>query len=60
MTKTILTLALGLLVSATAISQTYITHVKPMGKKEWGFINTKGEWVIEAKYAAVKDMILVK
>ena len=38
------------LLNFTAFSQNLITQVKPMGKKEWGYINSKGEMVIDAKY----------
>ena len=34
----------------TAFAQTLITQVKPMGKKEWGYINSNGETVIDAKF----------
>jgi hypothetical protein len=31
-------------------SQTYLAQVKPMGSKDWGYINLNGDLVIEAKY----------
>ena len=43
-------LALGLLAGISAIAQTYIILVKPMGVKEWGYANLKGELIIPAKY----------
>lgn len=43
-------IVLGFLVIQNAISQTYVAQVKPMGSKDWGYINLDGEMVIEAKY----------
>jgi hypothetical protein len=41
---------LVLLIGYSAFSQTYITQVKPIGSKLWGYANLKGEIVIEAKF----------
>ncbi len=43
--------ALFLTGAFTAFSQTYLTQVKPMGSKTWGYANQKGEMVIPAQYA---------
>lgn len=43
------TIALTLL-TLISVAQTTITQVKPIGVKEWGYINQTGEFVINAKY----------
>jgi len=48
--KSIITLALGLIVSFVAMSQTFITQVKPYEGKLWGYINQNGEMLIEPVY----------
>jgi hypothetical protein len=48
--KTLITITLTLLLTTGAFAQTYLTQARPADKKEWGYINQKGEWVIEAKY----------
>lgn len=34
----------------SSIAQNYLTLVKPMGSKEWGYVNQEGAFVIDAKY----------
>ncbi len=48
--RSIITIALGLLISVNALAQTYITQAKPYGEKLWGYINEKGETLIEPIY----------
>ncbi|MBL4594350.1 MAG: WG repeat-containing protein [Flavobacteriales bacterium] len=48
--KTLLTITLSLLLTTGAIAQSYLTQARPTDKKEWGYINEKGEFIIEAKY----------
>lgn len=48
--KSIITIVLSLVISIGAISQTYITQVKPYDSKLWGYMNQKGEMVVEAVY----------
>ena len=48
--KSITIIALSLLISLSTFAQTYITQVKPYGEKLWGYINQKGETVIEPTY----------
>ena len=48
--KTLITITLSLLLTTGAIAQTYLTQARPADKKEWGYMNEKGEWVIEPKY----------
>jgi len=48
--KSTITLILSLLVSFTAMSQTFITQARPFEEKLWGYINEKGETVIEPTY----------
>lgn len=43
-------IALALLISPFLSAQTYRTQVKPEGKKEWGYMNEKGEMVIAPMY----------
>src|ERR1035437_2345537 len=43
-------LAVVLLAGMTAIAQTYVILVRPLGVKEWGYANLKGELIIPAKY----------
>ncbi|MDH5365627.1 MAG: WG repeat-containing protein [Cyclobacteriaceae bacterium] len=48
--KSAFTIILSLVLSTGAFSQTYLTQARPSDKKEWGYINQKGEFSIEAKY----------
>jgi len=48
--KALFTLLLGLLLTTSSIAQTYLTQARPADKKEWGYINEKGEFIIEAQY----------
>jgi len=48
--KLAFTLTLSLFITINAFAQTYLTQVRPVDKKEWGYINQKGEFIIEAKY----------
>jgi len=48
--KTLITIALSLLVATGSLAQTYLTQARPADKKEWGYMNEKGEWIIEPKY----------
>ncbi len=48
--KLVFTITLSILLTVSAFAQTYITQAKPFGKKEWGYINQKGEFLIEAQY----------
>ncbi len=50
MTKSIFTIALGLLMVLGSVAQSYVSYVKPEGKKEWGYINDKGEFLIDPIY----------
>lgn len=43
-------LALAILASTFLEAQTYLTQVKPEGIKEWGYMNEKGEMVIDALF----------
>lgn len=38
------------LVTCNAFSQTYITQVKPVGQKKWGYATLNGELVIQARF----------
>ena len=48
--KLIITIVLSLMVSYGAIAQTYITQFKNFEGKLWGYMNQKGEVVIEPVY----------
>lgn len=48
--KLLSTIVLSLLLSAASVAQTYIAQVKPYGKKDWGYINQKGDFVIQPQY----------
>ena len=48
--KLLITTAIALLVTVNSFAQQYISQAKPLDKKEWGYINEKGEFIIEAKY----------
>ena len=48
--KTFIIITLSLMMSVGAIAQTYITQVKPYGKKTWGYVNQDGEKVNNAIY----------
>jgi len=48
--KMFLTLALTLLLGFGAFAQNYVILVQPVGSKEWGYANLKGDLIIEAKY----------
>ncbi len=48
--KSIITIALSLMISFGAIAQTYITQAKPYGEKLWGYLNDKGEMIIAPVY----------
>ncbi len=48
--KTTIILAFSLMLTIEGVSQTYITQVKPYGKKEWGYVNQDGELVIDPIY----------
>lgn len=37
-------------ISVASYGQNFIAMVKPMGKKEWGYVNSQGDMVINAKY----------
>ena len=50
MMKSILFIALSLLISLNTFAQTYVTQAKPYGEKLWGYINQKGETIIEPTY----------
>jgi hypothetical protein len=50
MKSIIAVITFSFLMNFAAFGQSYITQVKPMGKKEWGYMNSKGEMVIAAKY----------
>ena len=45
---TLLTLLSFIVTQSSA--QQYLAQAKPAGSKEWGYINTKGEFVIDAQY----------
>lgn len=45
-----LSLLLTLLLGFSAFAQTYVVLVRPVGVKEWGYANLKGDLIIEAKY----------
>ena len=48
--KKLITIALSLLLTNGLVAQTYLTQAKPANKKEWGYMNEKGGWIIEPKY----------
>ncbi len=48
--KTIIGAAIGILFSIQTYAQTYVAQAKPVGSKTWGYINTKGEFVIKPQY----------
>jgi len=48
--KEIFIFVLTFLLVNSAFSQTYLAQVKPMGSKDWGFINIDGDIVIDVKY----------
>lgn len=48
--KALITLTLSLLITTGAIAQSYLTQARPADKKEQGYINEKGEFVIDAQY----------
>ena len=48
--KTLIIIALSLMISVGAVAQTYITQVKPYGEKTWGYINQNDEVVTKAIY----------
>lgn len=48
--KTLIIIALSLMMSVGTIAQTYITQVKPYGEKTWGYINQNDETVTDAIY----------
>ncbi len=50
MKKTILLSYALVFFCATAFSQTYLTQVKPVDSKKWGYINEKGEQVIAPQF----------
>ncbi len=48
--KSTLTIALCFVMSLGVFSQNLITQAKPYGKKEWGYINQNGEFIINPIY----------
>lgn len=48
--KISLTFVLVLLLTASVFSQTYVAQFKPADSKTWGYINQKGEVVIQPQY----------
>lgn len=48
--KTILIIALSIILSVSVSAQTFITQAKPSGEKLWGYINQDGETVIKPIY----------
>lgn len=51
--KSVLSFLFILLIAGTAFSQTYVTQVKPVGNKKWGYANLKGEVIIEPQLKSV-------
>jgi hypothetical protein len=43
-------LILVFLIGFSAVSQTYVVMVKPLGSESWGYTNVKGELIIPAKF----------
>lgn len=48
--KILLSFALVFLLCARLFSQTYVTQVKPVDSKTWGYANEKGEIIIKPQY----------
>ena len=48
--KLLITSAIALLFTVNTFAQKYVSQAKSDGGKEWGYINEKGEFIIEAKY----------
>ena len=48
--KLAFTIVLSLFITIGSFAQTYLTQARPADNKEWGYMNEKGEWVIEPKY----------
>jgi hypothetical protein len=48
--KMTLTLILTLLAGFGVFAQTYVVMVRPVGVKEWGYANLKGDMIIDAKF----------
>ena len=48
--KKIISLVLALTTSAALTAQTYVVLVNPEGSKEWGYIKTDGQYLIEPKF----------
>src|SRR5258705_13602984 len=40
----------AVVLSHTAFTQTLVTQVKPVGGKEWGYANLKGDLIIPAQF----------
>lgn len=48
--RIISSLILFLFVSPMIIAQDYVAMAKPRGSKAWGYINEKGEWLVDPEY----------
>lgn len=48
--KTLFSFSVLLLLSYSALSQTYVTQVKPVGDKKWGYANLKGELIVKPQF----------
>ncbi len=48
--KTFLSFLFVLIVGFAAFSQTYVTQVKPAGSKKWGYVDQKGQMIIDAQF----------
>jgi len=48
--KTLLSFSLILLLASGAFSQTYVTQVKPVGNKKWGYATLDGKIIIEPQF----------
>jgi hypothetical protein len=48
--KLIFIFSFTLLIAINGFAQNYLTQARPADKKEWGYIDEKGEFIIEAKY----------
>ncbi|PIB34152.1 hypothetical protein BFP72_01265 [Reichenbachiella sp. 5M10] len=48
--KRVLTLGTVLLLSIQSFAQTYVAQVKPTGSKNWGYVASSGEMILEDNY----------
>jgi len=48
--KLIVTFALLLFYSPFLFAQDFVARAKPRGSKAWGYLNEKGEWLVEPEY----------